>query len=89
MSSGESANRQAKSIVISEAVSQLRRKVGILEEFISELQGTPPSVTKLQEKLSPSPMPPFVEIYNNLYPALGDLSERLEKATQELREILI
>lgn len=87
MDSGIAANKQAKSVTISEAVNRLRRKLEILEELISELQGAPSSITKTLEKISA--VRSFVEVYDSLNPTLEEFTERLEKITQQLREILI
>ena len=75
---------EPKSIRIESAVRKLRERVERFEVLVSRIKGEaiPPAETEKDKSSSLS------SVLENLPAELGELSERIEKATEELKELL-
>lgn len=87
MNSGVETKRESKHLQILGALGRLRMKVEALEDLSRNLAGAP--FPPGDESLKQATTPFFSQVFNSLSSSIDDITERIDRATSELRDLLL
>lgn len=85
----ELGSRESKAMSVVASILTLCEKISDLEQTISEMQNpiTNPITNNKFEKVIPTPKT-FMEVWNTLPQQIKELSDRVTKVNEEIRQII-